>query len=140
MSEPRFDVTTFGEMMLRLSVTSGERLENATKLDVYPAGAEANVVTLLSRLGCKTNWIGALPNNPLGRKALNALRLAGVDISGIHWSTGGRMGTYYVEFGEPPRGIQVTYDRSHSTTTQLKLDEINWELLFDTRLLHLTVI
>jgi 2-dehydro-3-deoxygluconokinase len=48
------------------------------------------------------------------------------------------MGTYYVEFGEPPRGIQVTYDRAHSTTTQLKLDEINWELLFDTHLLHLT--
>ena len=138
MTEPRFDVTSFGEMMLRLSVPSGERLENATKLDVYPAGAEANVVTLLSRLGRNTCWFGALPENPLGRKALNALRLAGVDISGIHWSTGGRMGTYYVEFGEPPRGIQVTYDRAHSSINQLKVSEIDWDLLFDTRLLHLT--
>ena len=50
MSEPRFDVTTFGEMLLRLSVPSGERLENAHQLDVHPAGAEANVVTLLARL------------------------------------------------------------------------------------------
>ena len=138
MPEPRFDVTTFGEMMLRLSVPAGERLENATKLDMYPAGAEANVVTLLSRLGRKTSWLGALPENPVGRKALHALRVAGVDASGIHWNINGRLGTYYVEFGESPRGIQVTYDRLHSSTTQLQVEDIDWDLLLDTRLVHLT--
>ena len=138
MAELRFDVTTFGEMMLRLSVPSGERLEGARHLDLYPAGAEANVVTLLSRLERKTCWVGALPRNPLGRIASNALQLAGVDTGGICWKTTGRMGTYYVEFGEPPRGIQVTYDRAHSAATQLRIEEINWELLLDTRLLHLT--
>ena len=50
MSESRFDVTTLGEMLLRFNVPWGERLEQATHLHVYPAGAEANVVTLLSRL------------------------------------------------------------------------------------------
>jgi 2-dehydro-3-deoxygluconokinase len=138
MPEPRFDVTTFGEMLLRLSVPSGERLENAGRLELYPAGAEANVTTLLSRLGRKTCWLGALPDNPLGRKACGALRLAGVDTSGIHWSSRGRMGTYYVEFGESPRGIQVIYDRSHSCTTQLQSSNVDWDLLFDSRLLHLT--
>lgn len=138
MAEPRFDVTTFGEMMLRLSVPSGERLEQAQHLDVYPAGAEANVVTLLSRLEHKTCWVGALPQNPLGRIASNTLQVAGVDTNGICWNSNGRMGTYYVEFGEPPRGIQVTYDRTHSVATQLRKEEIDWDLLLDTRLLHLT--
>lgn len=138
MTEPRFDVTTLGEMLLRLSVPSGKRLENATQLDLHPAGAEANVVTLLARLGRHTCWVGALPNNPLGRLSVNALRVAGVDTSGICWSDHGRMGTYYVEFGEPPRGIQVTYDRAHSCATHLSVEEINWDLLLDTRLLHLT--
>jgi 2-dehydro-3-deoxygluconokinase len=138
MTEPRFDVTTFGEMMLRLSVPSGERLEQARQLDVYPAGAEANVVTLLARLGRRTCWMGALPENPLGRLALNSLRVAGVDTSGVILSQNGRMGTYYVEFGEPPRGVQVTYDRAHSVATQLTIDEMNWDTLLDTRLLHLT--
>ena len=41
MSEPLFDVTTVGEMLLRLSVPTGDRLEKATHLDVHPAGAEA---------------------------------------------------------------------------------------------------
>jgi 2-dehydro-3-deoxygluconokinase len=123
MSEPHFDVTTLGEMLLRLSVSSGERLENAHQLDVQPAGAEANVVTLLARLERKTSWTGALPNHPLGRLAVNALRLAGVDTNKVIWNESGRMGTYDVEFGEPPRGIQVTYDRAHSCSTQLNPSE-----------------
>ncbi len=138
MADPRFDVTSFGEMMLRLSVPSGQRLETAANLNVYPAGAEANVISLLARLERKTCWHGALPNNPLGRLAVNHLRMAGVDLNGIIWHKGGRMGTYYVEFGELPRGIQVTYDRAHSNMTLLESSEINWDSLLDTRLLHLT--
>ncbi|MCI0552497.1 MAG: sugar kinase [Anaerolineae bacterium] len=138
MAEPRFDVTSLGEMLLRLSVPSGERLEAAKHLDVYPAGTEANVMTLLSRLEKKTYWSGALPQNSPGRLAENALRIAGVDTNGIVWNQNGRMGTYYVEFGSPPRGIQVTYDRAYSCMTQLKPDEIDWDSLLDTRLLHLT--
>src|SRR5512143_2184040 len=134
----RYDVTTLGELMLRLSVRSGDRLETTDHLDVHPAGAEANVATLLARLGRKISWIGALPNNPLGRLAANALRVAGVDTSSIIQRENGRIGTYYVEFGELPRGIQVTYDRACSCATELHVNEIDWESLLDTRLLHLT--
>jgi 2-dehydro-3-deoxygluconokinase len=138
MSDPRFDVTTFGEMMLRLSVPSGQRLQAATNLNVYPAGAEANVISLLSRLDRKTSWSGALPENPIGQLCANHLRMAGVDLNHIIWKTGGRLGTYYVEFGEPPRGIQVTYDRAYSDITRLQPNEIDWNALLDTRILHLT--
>lgn len=138
MPERRFDVTTLGEMMLRLSVPAGKRLETATNFDVHPAGAESNVISLLARLGWRTRWTGALPENPLGRLAANALRVAGVDLDGIVWSENGRMGTYYVEFAAPPRGIQVTYDRAHSCASKLKSQDIDWQALLDTRLLHLT--
>lgn len=138
MSKPRFDVSTLGEMLLRLSVPSGERLETATRLDVYPAGAEANVVSLLARLGDHTHWAGALPKNSLGRMAANALRVSGVNMDGVLWRDDGRMGTYYAEFGAPPRGIQVTYDRANSCVTQLQPEDIDWDALLNTRLLHLT--
>ncbi|HXQ32509.1 MAG TPA: sugar kinase [Anaerolineales bacterium] len=138
MAEPSFDVTSLGEMLLRLSVPSGKRLESANHFDVYPAGAEANVMSLLARLERKTFWAGALPQNSLGHLAANALRSAGVDTNGILWNQGGRMGTYYVEFGAPPRGIQVTYDRAYSCMAQLRPDEIDWDSVLDTRLLHLT--
>ena len=116
----------------------GKRLEQATQLDVHPAGAEANVLTLLARLERRTCWTGALPNNPLGQMAVSALRAAGVNTSGVIVREGGRMGTYYVEFGDPPRGIQVTYDRAYSCASQLHIDEVDWDLLLDTQLLHLT--
>jgi 2-dehydro-3-deoxygluconokinase len=138
MPEPRFDVTTLGEMLLRLSIPSGKRLEEATQLDVHPAGAEANVVTLLARLGRKAAWIGALPDQPLGKLGLNTLRVAGVDTSGVIWRSECRMGTYYVELGEPPRGTRVIYDRAGSCAAQLQAQDLPWDLLFDTRLLHLT--
>ena len=137
-TEPRFDLTTFGEMLVRLSVPSGKRIESAAQFDVYPAGAEANVATLLARLERQTSWLGALPQNPLGRLAFQALRGAGVETDGVLWKDSGRMGTYYVEFGELPRGVQVTYDRANSCATQIRVDEVNWDLLLDTRLLHLT--
>lgn len=138
MAEPRFDLTTLGEMLVRFSVSSGKRLEEAQQLDIYPAGAEANVATLLARLERQSCWFGALPRNPMGRLGEGALRSAGVDTSGVIWREDGRMGTYFVEFGEPPRGIQVTYDRTHSVATQLQVEEIDWDRLLDTRLLHLT--
>ena len=136
--EPRFDVTSLGEMLVRLSVPSGKRIETASQFDAHPAGAEVNVLTLLARLERETCWFGALPVNPLGRFAFHALNAAGVDTSGVLWKEQGRMGTYYVEFGEPPRGIQVTYDRANSCATQLRVEDIDWDLLLDTRLLHLT--
>src|SRR5215208_2655786 len=134
----RFDLTTLGEMLLRLSVPAGERLELTRHLDVHPAGAEANVVSLLARLERRTCWVGALPKNPLGGLAAGALREAGVNLDGVLWREDGRMATYYVEFGAPPRGIQVTYDRAHSCITQLRPHDIDWDVLLDTRLLHLT--
>ena len=138
MSQPYFDVTTFGEIMLRLSVPSGQRLEAATSLNICPAGAEANVASLLARLERKTCWVSTLPKSPLGQLAANHLRLAGVDLTGIIWYEGGRLGTYYVEFGELPCGTQVTYDRAGSNITFLKPSQINWDALMDSRLLHLT--
>jgi 2-dehydro-3-deoxygluconokinase len=138
VNNPRCDVTSLGEMMLRLSVPSGRRLEAAAQLDVYPAGAESNVTSLLARLGRRTRWVGALPENPLGRLAASCLREAGVALDGIIWRKTGRMGTYYVEFGAPPRGIRVVYDRAGSCASQLQPADIDWDALLDTRLLHLT--
>ncbi len=135
---PQFDVTTLGEIMLRFSTPAGSRLETAAQLDVRPGGAEANLAALLARLARRTAWLGGLPANALGRLAANHLRMAGVDLRGVHWCAEGRMGTYYVEFSSPPRPIQVIYDRAGSCATQLTPQLVDWETLLATRVLHLT--
>ena len=136
--KPRFDVTTLGEVMLRLSVPAGERLETAARFHVFPAGAEANLVGALARLGRRCAWVGGLPATSLGRLAASHLRLAGVDLEGVVWCDDGRLGLYFVEMAAPPRPIQVIYDRADACAARLRPEQVPWEYLLDTRLLHLT--
>ncbi len=136
--QSRFDVTTIGEIMLRLSVPAGERLATAIDVEMRPGGAESNVVTLLARLGLRTAWCGALPDSALGWLAANHLRMAGVDLDGVAWRQDGRMGLYFVEFATPPRATQVIYDRAGSCAARLQAQDVAWRHLLDTRLLHLT--
>ena len=135
---PRFDLTTIGEGQLRYSTPVGQRLERATQLDVHVTGTEANVASLLSRLGWRCGWVSALPSTPLGRRVANEYGLAGVDLSALRWRDGGRLATYYVEFGAPPKGTQVYYDRRDSCFVNMTREDIDWDYLLDTRLLHLT--
>lgn len=134
----RFDVTTIGEGQLRYCVPAGVRLETATQFDVYVTGTELNVVALLSRLGWQTGWVSALPDSPLGRRVTNALQTANVNLDAVRWRDTGRLATYYVEYAVPPRSTQVYYDRANTPYTQLTVEDIDWDYLLDTRLLHVS--
>ncbi|MEO0561285.1 MAG: PfkB family carbohydrate kinase, partial [Chloroflexota bacterium] len=107
----RFDVTTIGEGQLRYSVPSGTYMEAAQQFDVRVTGTEANVTSLLSRLGWHCGWVSCLPRNPLGRRVANEYGLSGLDMSAVVWSDEHRLATYYVEYAKPPRSNQVYYDR-----------------------------
>ena len=134
---PKFDVTAFGETMLRLSVASGARLTKFHQLDAHVGGAETNVLAALCSLDRRCGWVSGLPDNDLGRFVLRDLMAAKIDASAVV-TIGDRVGTYYVEFATVPRPINVIYDRAGSGVTQLNRDGIDWEYLLDTRVLHLT--
>ncbi len=134
----RFAVTTLGEGQLRYSVPVGTRLEMVSQLDVHVTGTEANVTCLLSRLGWRCGWVSSLPDTPLGRRVSNEFRFAGLDLDAVIWSKSHRLATYYVEYANPPRTTQVLYDRSNTCFTNLTREQIDWDYLLDTRLLHLS--
>ena len=135
---PRFDVTTIGEGQLRYSVPKGYRLADAPHYDVNVTGTEANVTSLLARLGWNCGWITALPNSPLGQRIANEYGSSGLDLSSVVWSDKYRVATYYVEFGVPPKSTQVYYDRENTCFVNLTSDDIDWDYLLDTKLLHLS--
>ncbi len=70
----------FGEIMLRLSPPGRELLLQTPKLDVWIAGAEANVASGLARLGHEVAMASAVPDNDLGRAAISGMRANGVDL------------------------------------------------------------
>jgi 2-dehydro-3-deoxygluconokinase len=134
----RFDITTIGETMLRLSVPIGRRLADSRSLDLEIGGAESNVCVALARLGRRSAWVSRLPAQALGNAVLRSLRADGVDVTAVRSVDGERLGTYFIEYGSQPRSIQVIYDRADSAAANMQPDDIDWEYLLDTRVLHLT--
>lgn len=120
----------FGEIMLRLSPPGRELLMQTPKLDVWVAGAEANVAVALARLGHEVGFASALPDNDLGRAALVNLRGAGVDTRGIQLR-GERMGLYFVTSGAGMRATEVIYDRAWSSFAETPSDAWAWDALLD---------
>jgi 2-dehydro-3-deoxygluconokinase len=104
--------------MLRLSPPTGRRIENADVLDVHAAGAEANVLAGLARLGVPSALVSVLPETPLGRRAAAELAAAGVELGRIGWIANGRMGTFFVEHGLGARSTSVLYDRAGSALAE----------------------
>jgi 2-dehydro-3-deoxygluconokinase len=118
----------FGEIMLRLSPPGRELLLQTPKLDVWVAGAEANVVTQLARLGHDVGIASTVPDNDLGRSAVAALRGHGVDTSAIQLG-GERMGLYFVTSGAGMRATEVIYDRAWSSFAQAPVTAWDWDAL-----------
>ncbi|KAF0177750.1 MAG: sugar kinase [Hyphomonadaceae bacterium] len=107
-------IVCFGEMLIRLSPRLGETLQQASALDTFVGGAEANVAASLARLGASSVMITTLPENPLGHAARDAMRLHGVDVSHMRFIARGRMGLYFLTPGAVIRPSEVLYDRAGS--------------------------
>lgn len=134
----RLQVVTLGEAMLRLSVRPGDRLEDATAFDVHVAGSEANVAYALARMGVRAGWASALPPNPLGERIAATLRAGGVDVAPLAWLDRGRVGTYFVQLGSPPRPTTVTYDRVGSAFALATPADLDWGMVTDTDHFHVS--
>jgi 2-dehydro-3-deoxygluconokinase len=132
------DLVTLGEVLLRLSVPSPGRFETTRQLDVQIGGAEANVAAACARLGLRTAWISALPDNAWGDRVRRELRGHGVDCDHVVASPGARLGAYFLEYGVAPRPIQVLYDRRDSAFARLTPEMVDWEPVRRARLVHVS--
>ena len=124
--------------MIRLNPPGLERLERACTLQVRIGGSESNTAIALTKLGRRAAWWSRLIKNPLGRRIEADIRSHGVDVSGVIWSNSGRVGVYFLEYGAPPRGHEVYYDRANSAASQIAPEDIDPNLLTRARHLHAT--
>ncbi len=107
-------VTCFGEILLRLSPPDRQLLVQAQGFDLAVGGAEANVASALASLGHAVRFAGVVSDNPLGDRALAALRGCGIDTSWVARAPG-RMGLYFLETGSGPRpaGVPICFDGNY---------------------------
>jgi 2-dehydro-3-deoxygluconokinase len=134
-----FDLLALGEVMLRLASPPPQRLEQTRTLDVQIGGTEANVAAACARLGLRTALISALPaEHAWGDRTVRELMGHGVDCTGVLRRPGSRMGLYFLEYGLAPRPVRILYDRRGSALSSLLPDEVDWGLVRQTRLVHLS--
>jgi 2-dehydro-3-deoxygluconokinase len=129
-------IVCFGEILIRLSAPDNELLLQSPRLSVHFGGAEANVAVSLSRLGSAAHMVSFVPDNALGRAALDELRRYGVDVEGVGFALG-RMGLYFLTPGAMLRPSEVTYDRAGSAFALAAPDSVDWhEALRGAAVLH----
>ena len=77
-----YDLTTFGEAQIRLTVPMGDRLATCRGLRLTPAGSEANVAGLLAQLGRRAAFAG-WTRSPVARVAGGVGRTADAGRPGV---------------------------------------------------------
>lgn len=127
---PQTTVLTFGEIMMRLSPPSQQRIEQATSFDVAYGGAEANVALSLAYQGDRAAYLSVVPKNRLGECALRHLRAYGVDTSRVV-RDGDRLGSYVFEVGASVRGNGCVYDRKYSAINLTPRDVFDWDAILE---------
>lgn len=131
-------VVTLGEMLLRLSPENYQKIEQTRNFSTHYGGAEANVAVGLANLGIPVSYVTKLPNHALGWSAKHYLNQFGVNTDHILYG-GERLGLYYLEQGYSIRPSKVIYDRKHSSFSQSKREEYDFEDLFkDADWFHIT--
>lgn len=123
-------ILCFGELLLRLSAPGRELLMQSRRFDVNVGGAEANVAVGLANLGHASACVSAVPDSPLGRGAVSALRAQGVDCSRV-LTREGRMGLYFLSVGAGLRASDIVYDRAGSSFATAPADSWDWDQLLD---------
>lgn len=136
----KFDMISFGEVMLRLSPPDKEKISHGQVFEKNAGGSELNVASGAAFLGIRTAIITKLPDNKIGRFIKYKIRYGNVsdDYVVLDESDDKRLGIYYYESGAYPRKSSVVYDRAHSSMTTLKLDEIPNDIYDKTRLFHVS--
>lgn len=138
MSEKDFDLITFGEIMLRLSPPTNQRIGRCDSFEKHAGGAELNVASGVSLLGLRTGVITQLPHNDIGFFVKNRIRFSGVSDDFIIFDEDpdARLGIYFYENGAYPRKPKVIYDRRHSSIWKMKLENVPENVYGSTRMFY----
>ena len=137
-----FDIIGMGEVMLRLSPPSKEKISQSEIFEKTAGGSELNVVSGAAMLGVRSAIITKLPANKIGHFVRNKIRYGNVSDDYIVYDSSdeARLGLYYYESGAYPRKSSVIYDRARSSMCSLSLDELPSDIYEKTKVFHISSI
>lgn len=115
---------------------SSESLENASRLALYPGGAESNVAMYLSSLGHRTAWVSRVGDDPLGRRLVADVARTGVDTTLVETDSVAATGVYFKDPGTA--GTPVYYYRRYSAASLMGPETAHRVWQITPKVLHIT--
>lgn len=131
------EVITFGEALVIFNPQKPGPLRYVDSFYKSIGGAEANLAIALSRLGHRVGWFSKLGNDEFGRYVTNALLGEGIDLSRITLDNERPTGILFKERfgGENPN---VYYYRKNSAASALQINDIDFEYIKSSKILHIS--
>lgn len=131
-------IITFGEVLMRLSPEGNKKLIQSNRLEYYFGGTELNVGISIANFGIDVKHISCVSNDFVGDTAISYLRKFGIDTSSVVRSKQ-PLGVYFLEVGAVMRPSSISYNRSHSSFSEIKPEMVDWkDSLKDCNWIHWT--
>ncbi len=119
-------IVTFGEVLMRLSPPGNRKFIQSNRLEFYFGGTELNVGISIANFGGKVKHISCISNDFIGNTAISYLNKFDVDTSSIVRSNR-PLGVYFLEVGAVMRPSAISYNRSHSSFSEIKASMVDWQ-------------
>ena len=129
-----YDVTALGELLI--DFTQGGMSEQGNPMfEANPGGAPCNVLSMLSRLGRKTAFIGKVGNDGFGKQLAQAIEEVGIDASGLMFDN--EVHTTLALVHKLENGDRdFSFYRNPGADMMLREEEVNEDLIRNAKIFH----
>ncbi|MBQ1438719.1 MAG: carbohydrate kinase [Solobacterium sp.] len=129
-----YDVTALGELLI--DFTQGGMSEQGNPMfEANPGGAPCNVLSMLSRLGKKTAFIGKVGNDGFGKQLAQAIEEVGIDATGLMFDN--EVHTTLALVHKLENGDRdFSFYRNPGADMMLREEEVNEDLIRNAKIFH----
>ena len=130
----RFDVTALGELLIDFT-ESGVSAQGNLEFEANPGGAPCNVLSMLSRLGKKTAYIGKVGDDIFGRMLAATVSDCGINTEGLIFDKAARTTLAFVHtLDEGER--EFSFYRDPGADMMLSKEDVKEELILSSKIFH----
>lgn len=128
------DVVALGELLIDFT-ENGKSVQGNPMMEANPGGAPCNVLSMLTRLGKNTEFIGKVGNDMFGHQLESALKEVGIGTKGLRFDCENHTTLAFVHTKEDG-DREFSFYRNPGADMMLKEDDIEEELLQNCRIFH----
>ncbi len=130
----KYDVVALGELLIDFT-ENGTSAQGNPVMEANPGGAPGNVLSMLTRLGHKTGFIGKVGEDMFGRQLIDALNEVGIGTEGIRKDAEVRTTLAFVHTLQGG-DREFSFYRNPGADMMLRTDEVPGEMTGDCRIFH----